>query len=136
MALKIMKQIVQGGPGDKLTSTDSLNVKLGLLHGYAEDLGKKILKKSPVESMKEMDDEIADRNYLSDSRKHLAALQLRSAMLQAKKDNQPLDAYISKASPFVKGLHESFIRRASDEAIASGKYGDYKKVGESLKQKD
>lgn len=140
MALEVMKKttmvpvqtpVMQGPP--KMNATDSLNVGLGLVHNYAEGLGKKIMSRPMAESMKEMDMEVEDKNYLSDSRKHAAALELRDKMLQAKRDKQPLAKY--GLSAMADALHKNFIQRAANESIATNKHSDYQKIGEGINKK-
>jgi hypothetical protein len=96
-------------------------------------LGKKIMSRKPEEAMKEMDMEAEDENYLSDSKKHLAAMELRDKMLQAKRDNKPLSSYA--LDPISAALFKGFIEKASNEAIANKKYTEYQKIGEGLNKK-
>lgn len=140
MALSAMKkmaatEIAQQLPQNpsKLNATDSLNVGLGLVHNYAEGLGKKILTRPMAESMKEADMEVQDKNYLSESRKHAAAMELRDRMLEAKRDKMPLSKY--KLSAMADALHKNFIERAANESIAGNSYADYQKIGSGLNKK-
>lgn len=135
--IKIINERASGEPQvpqtPPLSRTDSLNVGLGFVHNYAEGLGKKIMSRKAEEAMKEMDMEAEDENYLSDSRKHLAAMELRDKMLEAKRDNQPLTKYA--LSPIAAALHKGFIERATNDAIANKKHSEYQKIGEGLSKK-
>jgi hypothetical protein len=131
--IKIINERAVQAPQNPMTGKDSLNVNLGLVHNYAEMLGKKIMSRKPEEAMKEMDMEAEDENYLSDSKKHLAAMELRDKMLQAKRDNKPLSSYA--LDPISAALFKGFIEKASNEAIANKKYTEYQKIGEGLNKK-
>ncbi len=120
-------------PQNPMTGRDSLNVNLGLVHNYSQMLGKKIMSKNLQDQMAEADMEVEDKNFLSDSRKHAAALNLMDIMLQAKKENKPLSNY--QLDPISGALFKGFIEKAANEAIANKKHGEYQKAGEGLNKK-
>jgi hypothetical protein len=117
-------------PGNPLTSTDSLNVNIGLVHNYQENLGRQIMKRSMQDSMDDMDKEAEDKNYLSLDRKNAAAMELRDAMLQAKKNGLGLNSL--KLSPMADALHKGFINKAANDAISKNTYKDYLTTGAGL----
>lgn len=117
-------------PGNPLTSADSLNVNIGLVHNYQQDLGKQLLTRGMQESMADMDKEAEDPNYLSLDRKNAAAMELRNSYLEAKKNNLGLNSL--KLSPMAEALHKGFINQAANKLISENKYQPYLTTGAGL----
>ena len=117
-------------PGNPLTSRDSLNVGIGLVHNYQQDLGKRLLNRPMEESMADMDKEAEDPNYLSLDRKNGAAMELRNAMLESKRNNSPFN--INKLSPMAQALHSGYIQKATNQMISENKYQPYLQIGAGL----
>ena len=117
-------------PGNPLTSTDSLNVGIGLVHNYQQDLSKRLLTRPMQESMADMDKEAEDPNYLSLDRKNAAAMELRNSMLEAKKGGYSFNP--SRLSPMAQALHSGYIQKATNKMISENKYQPYLQVGAGL----
>lgn len=120
----------QVAPSNPLTAEDSLNINIGLVQDYQQGLSKQLLSRNMQESMSDMDREIEDKNYMSLDRKNAAAMELRSAMLQAKKNKTGLNDL--KLSPAADALHKSFIQKAAEKSISENKYQPYLTTGAGL----
>lgn len=120
----------QVAPNNPLTAEDSLNINIGIVQDYQQGLSKQLLGRNMQESMADMDKEIEDKNYMSLDRKNAAAMELRSAMLQAKKNKTGLNDL--KLSPAADALHKSFIQKAAEKSILDNNYQNYLKTGTGL----
>lgn len=126
-AAPTLKQVA---PTNPLTSEDSLNINIGLVHDYQQGLSKQLLGRSMQESMADMDKEIVDKNYMSLDKKNAAAMELRNAMLEAKKNKSGMNNL--KLSPASDALYKSFIQKAAEKSILDNNYQNYLKTGTGL----
>jgi hypothetical protein len=123
--LNAMKNFVE--PDPRLNATDSLNVNLGVLNNYANKLKTKIMSKNFEDNKNEM-----LSGGITDAEKHGAAMELMDAIAYAKKYKLPIASAVDKLSPMAKILHENFVQRVSNQAIADNKHKDYQKIGEGI----
>ena len=126
--IKILNERAAEGPGDKLSKTDSLNVALGMTDAF-----KNVLK-SKLDAMSN-EDKLNDDPEQGAMMQHANAMELKQAILDAKKGNKGIGDIAFK-SEGARKMFESLIQPKANEMIAGGTHQKFLQIGQGINPLD